>query len=134
MLVKKNKTCIVCNKKYTFCTGCAEFDRFPRWMAIYHDENCKKIFETASDFLAGEISQQVAKEQFDKCDLSGKESFHYKIQEAINLVYKDYVQNDSEDSQPVTDNAEGIMLAATNETTAENRPSYTKMARNKKRK
>lgn len=87
MVRRNNKTCIVCSKQYTFCTGCSEFDSEPRWKAIYCDENCKKLFEYASGFLAGEITKAQAKAGFDSCDLSYKASIHPSIQKAIDTAY-----------------------------------------------
>ena len=58
---ENNKTCICCGKKYTFCPSCSEFDKYPRWMNIYHDENCREIFMVTSDFIAGDIVKDEAK-------------------------------------------------------------------------
>jgi predicted transcriptional regulator len=83
-----NKKCIVCGVRYTFCTSCSEFDKEPRWRAIYHDANCKKIFETATDYLAGQLTKEQAKESFDQCDLSNKDNFNATIIKAIDKVYE----------------------------------------------
>ena len=84
---KNNRICIVCSTKYTYCPNCAEFDHLEKWHTIYHDENCKNIFEAASDYLAGYITKEEAKLKLDKCDLSNKANFHHKIVEAIDEVY-----------------------------------------------
>jgi hypothetical protein len=59
----------------------------PIWYNLYHNENCKNIFNAASDYLANAITKEEAKEHFDNCDLSYKEKLHHKIVEAINDVY-----------------------------------------------
>lgn len=87
MIKKNNKACIVCGTRYTFCLNCAEFDNEPRWRAIYHDDNCKKIDNTISEYLAGNMSAEDAKNELDKCDLSNKESFHKTIRAAIDKLY-----------------------------------------------
>lgn len=87
---KYNKTCIVCGEKYTFCSGCSEFDKFPRWMGIYHDSNCKDIFHIASEYTEGKINKDEAKELFDTCDLSNKNNFQKNILKVINDVYDAY--------------------------------------------
>ena len=84
---KNNKKCIVCGKVYTFCNSCSAFDRYPRWMGIYHDENCKNVFEITSDYLSGDITKEEAKVRLDKCDLSNKQNFHKVILDAINQIY-----------------------------------------------
>lgn len=88
MMVKKNnKKCIVCGKVYTFCPSCAEFDNYPRWLSIYHDENCKNIFTATSDYLAGDITDEQARKILDTCDLSKKKNFHHTIIKAIDKLY-----------------------------------------------
>lgn len=84
--MKKNKTCIVCSKKYAYCNNCEEHRNLEYWHAIYCSNNCKKLFETASDYWAGAITKEEAKEQFSKCDLSYKKDLHKKIAEAIDSV------------------------------------------------
>jgi len=84
MLTKKNKTCIACGEKYTFCTGCSEFDHLPRWMALYHNANCKELFDITTGYLCGELTKEQAKERYEKCDLSHKEILHKNIQKCID--------------------------------------------------
>ena len=49
-MVRNNKTCILCGNKYSYCSGCAEFDHLPRWMECYCSENCKDIFNALSAY------------------------------------------------------------------------------------
>lgn len=86
MTKKNNKTCICCGTKYTYCNRCEEFDKYPIWMTLYHDENCKEIFMTAADYLAKDISKEEAKAKLEKCDLSAKDTFNKKVLEVINTV------------------------------------------------
>jgi hypothetical protein len=76
---KNNKKCIVCGEIYTYCSGCSEFDHFPRWMGIYHEENCKNIFDITSRYLHEQISKEEAKEKLVKCNLSNKKNFNKSI-------------------------------------------------------
>lgn len=91
MSVKKNnKTCIVCSKKYTYCSGCSEFDRYPRWMGIFHNENCKNIYTVTNDYINRHLSgttKEEARELLDKCDLSYKEQLHKSIRAALDEIY-----------------------------------------------
>lgn len=91
MSVKKNnKTCIVCSKKYTYCSGCSEFDRYPRWMGIFHNENCKNIYTVTNDYINRHLSGMTkaeARELLDKCDLSYKEQLHKNIRAALDEIY-----------------------------------------------
>jgi hypothetical protein len=85
---KNNKKCICCGEVYTFCTGCSEYDKYPRWMAIYHNENCKNLFNISSDFLAGELSKEEASTRLKDCDLSYKNKLHHSIVDAIDKIQK----------------------------------------------
>ena len=87
MAKKNNRKCICCSTEYRYCNSCSEDRTKPAWYAIYHNENCKDIFNTASDYLAGAITKEDAKQKFDACDLSYKHKLHSKIIEAINDVY-----------------------------------------------
>ena len=87
MIKKNNKTCVCCQKKYTFCLSCSDFDSFPRWMAIYHDENCKKICNTTSKYRFKHITKEQARKILDECDLSNRESFNKTIQKDLDEIY-----------------------------------------------
>ena len=92
MMKKNNKTCVCCQKKYTFCLNCSDFDHLPRWMAIYHDENCKKISDAISNYNFNHITKEQAKEILDKCNLKYKENFNNRIKETIDIIYtEDFV-------------------------------------------
>ena len=97
MAKKNNRKCICCSTEYRYCNSCSEDRTKPAWYAIYHNENCKNVFNTASDYLAGLITKEEAKQKFDACDLSYKNKLHNKITEAINVVYgeKTEMKNES---------------------------------------
>ena len=92
MAKKNNRKCICCSTEYRYCNSCSEDRTKPVWYTIYHNENCKDIFNTASDYLAGAITKEEARQKFDACDLSYKNKLHNKIVEAINAVYGEKVE------------------------------------------
>ena len=92
MAKKNNRKCICCSTEYRYCNSCSEDRTKPVWYTIYHNENCKNIFNTASDYLAGAITKEEARQKFDACDLSYKNKLHNKIVEAINAVYGEKVE------------------------------------------
>ena len=121
MAQKNNRICIVCRKEYSYCGNCSEDRLKEPWHAIYHNANCKDIFNVASDYLAGAITKEEARKKFDDCDLSYKENLHYKILEAVNTVYGITEPNTEEKTTEVAD--EGT-LATVKET--ESKKSYKK--------
>lgn len=89
MMKKNNRKCICCQKEYTFCPNCGDFDNLPRWMSIFHDENCKKIFNTITEYYNKNLTKEQAKETLNKCDLSNKDTFKETIKKAIEEIYID---------------------------------------------
>ena len=92
MARNNNRKCICCSTEYRYCNSCNEDKTKPVWYTIYHNENCKDIFNAASDYLAGAITKEEARHKFDACDLSYKNKLHNKIVEAINAVYVEKVE------------------------------------------
>lgn len=85
-MVKNNKTCILCGKKYTYCGNCAEFENLPHWMICYCSKNCKDIFDILSAYNMKQITKEEAKEAFEKCDLSYKQKFYHTNLDCINTI------------------------------------------------
>ena len=90
---KNNRTCVLCGSKYTYCPTCSDYANYPRWMGLFHDENCKKIFYTVNGYLEKAIPLKEAKEILQKCDLSVKDKtssiFANHIDEILNSEKKE---------------------------------------------
>ena len=85
--MKKNKVCLTCNTKYTYCSNCNKKD--PYWMAEFHDENCKNIFDIATRFNMQLLSKEEAKAAMEQCDLSNKANFKDFVQRDIENIFKE---------------------------------------------
>lgn len=83
---KYTKRCAVCGKMYEYCNTCNAYANLPTWMTMFHDENCKNIFEITSAYYAGSRSDEVIREQLLSCDLSDKKQFTKKTQEVIEKL------------------------------------------------
>jgi hypothetical protein len=90
-MVKDNKTCILCGKKYSYCSRCSEFDHLPRWMECYCSENCKDIFNTLCSYNMNHITKEDARAKFEKYDLSHKNNFNHLVKESINTIMTDEI-------------------------------------------
>ena len=88
MLKRNNKTCLCCGEKYTFCTSCDQYDFEPRWKAIFHNKNCKDIFNILTEYNAGNIDRATAVDSLKQCDLSAKDSFVENIKQEINELFE----------------------------------------------
>lgn len=102
MVKKNNKSCIVCNAKYTFCTHCSDFDYEPRWKALFHDENCKKIFSILTEYNAGNIDENTAVKELKQSDLSNKNNFKITLQKEIDELLNN--------EEPVVSTPEEILI------------------------
>ena len=67
---KNNRTCICCEKVYTYCNRCEEHANEPAWNAIFHEDNCRKVVRVVSDYLGKAITKEEAVEGLKTCDLS----------------------------------------------------------------
>lgn len=79
---RKNRKCLCCNVDYHYCPTCSQDRMKPSWMAEFHDENCKNIFDICTRFNMELMSKEDAQKALNACDLSNKENF------------KDYVKRD----------------------------------------
>lgn len=82
----KNRTCWVCQQKYAYCPSCSRDYLKPTWMIMFHDENCKDIFETLQSYSVGEITVDEAREILKGLDLSQKNSFRDDSKKVISQI------------------------------------------------
>ena len=88
MAKQNNRKCICCSTEYQYCNTCSEDKSKPAWYAIYCSENCKKLFQAVSGYLANAVSIEETRARFDDCDLSYKNKLKDKFIEVINEVCK----------------------------------------------
>ena len=132
MTRKNNKTCICCQTKYTFCPNCSDFDHLPRWMTIFHDANCREIFNTLMYYNSNDITEEEAKTILDKCDLSKKETFAKKIKEDIDKIYRCEIKEDIVEENIVEEVIkENVVETNNNKTFIENKSAKNKNKHNK---
>lgn len=84
-MAKLNRTCIVCGRKYEYCSSCKDQAMLEPWHSIFHDNNCREIFNAVS--MYGKDSNEDIKARLDKCDLSDKDNLHKNIVKVINELY-----------------------------------------------
>lgn len=107
-MAKLNRTCIVCSKKYEFCSSCKDQSTLAPWHSIFCSDNCRKVFNAAS--MYGKDSNEDIKAKLDECDLSNKENFHKNIIKVIDELYvsKKTVKPVLEESVEVVETIEAI--------------------------
>lgn len=62
-MASKNRTCLACSTKYSYCPNCGGADRLkPTWYAEFCSEDCKELWLTATKFNMGLLTKQEAQE------------------------------------------------------------------------
>ena len=86
-MAKKMRHCLCCGVEYEYCATCNKKD--PYWMAEFHNDNCKNIFQICTDFNVELISKEEAKAALEQCDLSNKVNFKSFVQKDLENIFKE---------------------------------------------
>lgn len=86
---RRTRECYLCNCKYEYCPTCSQDRMKPAFMAEFHSENCKNIFQICTDFNLGLQSKSEAKAALEQCDLSNKSNFKSFVQTDIENIFKE---------------------------------------------
>ena len=101
--MKYEPKCLRCAASYSYCNNCYDFRNYPLWMNSFHDENCKNIFETCTNYNFKLITKEQAKEALSKYDLSNRANFSACVKRDLNTILaeskpsvekKDFVKNE----------------------------------------
>ena len=88
-MARRTRECYLCGEKYNYCPTCSQDRMKPAWMAEFHDENCKNIFDICTRFNMELMSKEDAQKALNACDLSNKENFKYYVQRDITNIFAD---------------------------------------------
>lgn len=91
-MAKKNRVCLTCKEKYSYCPNCNRKD--PAWMAEFHSESCKDIFDICTRYNMQMLTKAEAQKALKSCDLSNKENFADFVQRDLENIF-------AEDPKPV---------------------------------
>lgn len=87
--MKTNRVCKTCGKQYFYCSHCDKTLNTPTWMLMWHDENCKNVFETVSAFLQKQIDKKEAKRRLEKCDLRHLYTFKDSVRSVVETIFEE---------------------------------------------
>lgn len=85
---RRNRLCYLCGESYQYCPTCSQDRTKPAWMAEFHSENCKNIFDICTRFNMKMFTKDEAKEAIEKCDLSNKLNFRPSVQNTLSNLLK----------------------------------------------
>ena len=103
-MAQKNRECLTCGEKYSYCPNCNRKE--PAWMAEFHTENCKNIFQICTQYNIGLLTKEAAQEALIECDFSNKENFKSFIQRDFeNIFAEEPKKRGKKVEQPVIEEA-----------------------------
>lgn len=85
----RTRECYLCGTKYSYCPSCSQDKHKPAWMATFHSENCKNIFDIATRFNMQLLTKEEAKSAMEQCDLSNKSNFKSYVQCDLENIFKE---------------------------------------------
>ncbi len=80
------RRCLCCNTTYEYCPSCYDYRNLPLWMNSFHNENCKNIFETCTNYNFKLITKEQAKKALSNYDLSNRASFSDCVKRDIDAI------------------------------------------------
>lgn len=86
---RKQRECYLCGAAYNYCPTCSQDRMKPAWMAEFHNENCKNIFDICTKYNMQMMSKTEAQEALNVCDLSNKANFKQYVQRDLENIYKE---------------------------------------------
>ena len=84
---RKTRECYLCGEKYQYCPTCSQDRMKPSWMAEFHSENCKNIWDIATRFNMQLLTKEEAMAAMEKCDLSNKDNFKDCVRRDLENIF-----------------------------------------------
>ena len=101
---RRTRECYLCGQKYEYCPTCSQDKLKPAFMAEFHDENCKNIFNIATRFNMQLLTKEEAKSAMEQCDLTNKANFKSYVQRDLENIFAEEPKKRSkkatEDAEP----------------------------------
>lgn len=86
-MAKKNKTCLACKTKYSFCPSCSRADALaPSWRAQFCCEECMQLWTTLTRFNMGKHTKVEAKEVISGLNLKPIDTYVECVQRDMSII------------------------------------------------
>lgn len=102
---RRTRECYLCGEVYNYCPTCSQDRMKPSWMAEFHDENCKNIFEICTRFNMQLMTKEEARQALAACDLSDKEHFKSYVQRDLANIFAEPKRGKRVEVKPVDEPA-----------------------------
>ncbi len=84
-----NHTCCVCGTKYHGCDTCDDTKTYMPWRTIVDSIEHYKIYIIIRDYVNRTIDKAEAKNQLNKCEMTGLDNFIPEIKVIIKEILKE---------------------------------------------
>ena len=85
----KNKQCLSCREKFSYCPNCSRADKLkPAWASQFCSESCATLWTTLTKFGMSMITKPEAKEIISSLDLKPIDAYVECVKRDYNKVFE----------------------------------------------
>ena len=85
-MARRDRKCLCCGTKYSYCPTCSVDKTKPTWMTEFCSESCKELFETATKYNLKKLTKDEAKEVIEKLELKEKSAYVECVQKDLENI------------------------------------------------
>lgn len=85
-MARRDRQCLCCGTKYSYCPTCSTDKLKPTWMTEFCSESCKELFETATKYNLKKLTKPEAKEIIEKLELKEKSAYVDCVQKDLESI------------------------------------------------
>ena len=97
---RRTRECYLCGTKYNYCPTCTQDKNKPAYMAEFHNEDCKAIFDICTRFNMKLLTKEEAQTALSKYDISNKAKFKEFVQKDLENIFAEDVKPAEKKSAP----------------------------------
>lgn len=85
-MARKNRTCLACSTKYSYCSTCGTDRNKPSWYSQFCSEDCMTLWTTATKFNMEMLSKAEAKEVISELNLKDHSEYVACVQRDLAVI------------------------------------------------
>jgi hypothetical protein len=94
-MARRDRQCLCCGTKYSYCPTCGPDKLKPTWMTEFCSESCKELFETATKYNLKKLTKDEAKNIVEKLELKEKSAYVDCVQKDLeNILAEEAIVNE----------------------------------------
>lgn len=96
----KERECLCCSTKYTFCPNCRNAKDFPAWKTEFDEESCREVFNAVSGYNMGIIPAKDVIGVLKKYNITDVSKYKKSIRNKLNEILEEEAINEKS-AEPV---------------------------------